>query len=898
MYSFASVEKRWCDEWEKEKVFEANVSKKEKKFITAAFPYPNSPQHIGHARTYTTTDIYARYLRLLGFNVLFPMGFHVTGTPILAMAERIKEGDREILEIFEKIYGIPPEKAKSLTKPEDLVMYFSKEIETGMREMGFSIDWRRKFYTFDKHFNKFIEWQFRKLKERGLLMKGEHPVPWSEKLNSAVGAHDTKGDIDPELEEVVGIKFRFEDGFMVVATYRPETLYGVTNLWINPNAAYVKVRTDDEFWYIAKDAYESLKHQKAMEIVEEKQSEYFIKKTCVSPLGDEVPIYPATFVDPAEGTGAVMSVPAHAPLDYLAMRDLGIEELKQVIEVKGFGKYPAKEVVEKLGVKNQNDPKAEEATKIVYKAEAHEGRMVVSPYAGMLAIEAKERIKEDLINEGNAFTFWHIANGPIFSRAGDRVFVKIVKDQWFINYGDPEWKEKAKEWMNRMSVIPEDERKDMLMAIDWFKQKACTRARGLGTEFPFEKGQMIEALSDSTLYMMFYTISHRIKDIPSEELTEEFFDTLFFGKGKNKKALELREEFEYWYPLDSRHSATDLIKNHLPFFVLNHVAVLPERYWPKQIVVNGFVLMEGKKMSKSMGNILPLRRAVKEYGADVIRLSVVSGAELLQDTDFNKTVAEGIKSRLSFFFELLRYAKSSDRSRAGRWLLSRMHRKLKNARSLYEKFELRELALDWFYEMHKEILWYLKRSSSPGLKEFFEVWPIVVSPFIPFFSEEVWHQLGKKTFVSLERFPSADEGMIDDGLEKAEEVIVSVRDDIENISKIIGKRPARIYVYVASENKRKAYEILREKKNIGEFMKSAKGIMPPDVLQQMAKALMKKVHSLPPSIPFNLEFEHIKDAREFLSKEFGAEVFVLSEEEGRHEKARQALPLKPAIVIE
>ncbi|MEM4216301.1 MAG: leucine--tRNA ligase, partial [Candidatus Anstonellales archaeon] len=687
-------------------------------------------------------------------------------------------------------------------------------------------------------------------------------------------------------------------GFIVVATYRPETLYGVTNLWINPNAGYVKVRTDDEFWYIAKDAYESLKHQKAMEIVEEKPSEYFIKKTCVSPLGDEVPIYPATFVDPAEGTGAVMSVPAHAPLDYLAMRDLGIEELKQVIEVKGFGKYPAKEVVEKLGVKNQNDPKAEEATKIVYKAEAHEGRMVVSPYAGMLAIEAKERIKEDLINEGNAFTFWHIANGPIFSRAGDRVFVKIVKDQWFINYGDPEWKEKAKEWMNRMSVIPEDERKDMLTAIDWFKQKACTRARGLGTEFPFEKGQMIEALSDSTLYMMFYTISHRIKDIPSEELTEEFFDTLFFGKGKNKKALELREEFEYWYPLDSRHSATDLIKNHLPFFVLNHVAVLPERYWPKQIVVNGFVLMEGKKMSKSMGNILPLRRAVKEYGADVIRLSVVSGAELLQDTDFNKTVAEGIKSRLSFFFELLRYAKSSDRSRAGRWLLSRMHRKLKNARSLYEKFELRELALDWFYEMHKEILWYLKRSSSPGLKEFFEVWPIVVSPFIPFFSEEVWHQLGKKTFVSLERFPSADEGMIDDGLEKAEEVIVSVRDDIENISKIIGKRPARIYVYVASENKRKAYEILREKKNIGEFMKSAKGMMPPDVLQQMAKALMKKVHSLPPSIPFDLEFEHIKDAREFLSKEFGAEVFVLSEEEGRHEKARQALPLKPAIVIE
>ena len=898
MYDFITVEKRWREEWEKEKIFEADPSDKEKKFITAAFPYPNSPQHIGHARTYTTTDIYARYLRLLGFNVLFPMGFHVTGTPILAMAERINEGDREILEIFEKIYGIPEEKAKSLTKPEDLVMYFSTEIEAGMKEMGFSIDWRRKFYTFDKHFNKFIEWQFKKLKERGLLVKGEHPVPWSRKLNSAVGAHDTKGDVDPEIEEVVAIKFRFEDGFIVVSTYRPETLYGVTNIWVNPDAKHVKVECEGEFLYITKDAYEILKEQKDMRVVEEIDGKYFLEKKSVSPLGDEVPIYPATFVQPGEGTGIVMSVPAHAPLDYLAMRDLGIEELRQVIEVKGYGKYPAKEIVEKLGVKNQNDPKAEEATKIIYKAEAHEGRMVVSPYAGMPVVEAKERIKQDLIEQGNAFTFWHIANGPILSRAGDRVFVKIVKDQWFINYADREWKEKAKKWMEGMIVIPEEEKKDMLVAIDWFKEKACTRARGLGTEFPFEKGQMIEALSDSTVYMMFYTVAHRIGEFSPEELTEEFFDALFLGKGENKKTAGLRKEFEYWYPVDSRHSAVDLVKNHLPFFVLNHVAILPEKHWPKQIVLNGFVLMEGKKMSKSMGNILPLRKAVKEYGADVIRLSVVSGAELLQDTDFNRAVAEGIKSRLAFFYELLKYGKEEDRSRVGKWLLSRLHRKLKNAKELYERFELRKLSLEWFYEMHKELAWYLKRSSSPGLKEFFKVWPIVVSPFIPYFAEEVWHQLGNKTFVSLERFPSPDESLIDDRLERAEEVVLTIREDVENIVKLLGKKPNRIYVYVAGEKKRTAYEILREKKNMGEFMNSAKGIMDPAALQQMAKGLMKKVHSLPPSIPFSYEFEHVAEARDFLSKEFGAEVFVLSEEDGKHEKAKQALPLKPAIVIE
>ena len=85
-----AIEAKWSRRWAEEKAFEGNPDpKKEKRYITAAFPYPNSPQHVGHGRTYTTADIHARYLRLKGYNVLFPMAFHVTGTPILAMAKRI-----------------------------------------------------------------------------------------------------------------------------------------------------------------------------------------------------------------------------------------------------------------------------------------------------------------------------------------------------------------------------------------------------------------------------------------------------------------------------------------------------------------------------------------------------------------------------------------------------------------------------------------------------------------------------------------------------------------------------------------------------------------------------------------------------------------------------------------
>ncbi|HNT61087.1 MAG TPA: class I tRNA ligase family protein, partial [Candidatus Bilamarchaeaceae archaeon] len=108
------IEEKWRRKWAGAGVYEPKAGKGKKKYITAAFPYPNSPQHVGHGRTYTTADIYARYWRLRGYNVLFPMAFHVTGTPILGMAKRLREGDPELLSVFENIYGISRETAETL----------------------------------------------------------------------------------------------------------------------------------------------------------------------------------------------------------------------------------------------------------------------------------------------------------------------------------------------------------------------------------------------------------------------------------------------------------------------------------------------------------------------------------------------------------------------------------------------------------------------------------------------------------------------------------------------------------------------------------------------------------------------------------------------------------------
>ncbi|MDD2655918.1 MAG: leucine--tRNA ligase [Candidatus ainarchaeum sp.] len=913
------LEAKWRGRWGKGKAYEPEAGEGKKKFITAAFPYPNSPQHVGHGRTYTTADIYARYWRLRGYNVLFPMAFHVTGTPILGMAKRLEEGDEELLSIFENIYGIPREKAESLTQPEALVLYFSREIEEGMKEIGYAIDWRRKFYTFDRHFNKFVQWQFRKLKAKGYVVKGTHRVAWCPSDSNVVSAHDTQGDVDPEIEEVTCIKFKYKDGWLVASTYRPETIYGVTNIWVNPAEKYVKAFHGEEAYYISKTAARLLSLQIPMEVAEEIEGAEIVGGAAEAPDGRKVPILSAEFVDARLGTGVVMSVPAHAPYDYLALRDLGkLGELKPVVVMTypGLkpGAIPAQEVVERMKVPDQNDAKAEDATKELYKAEAHGGIMSIGDFKGIGALAAKEKVKDKLAGEGRAFNLFVLAKGPVFCRCGAQVCVKLVEDQWFLDYGDGEWKAETKEWLGKMCIMPEGSRKDYLATIDWLREKACTRASGLGTPFPFDKGKIIEPLSDSTIYMAFYTIAHLLKDADPEELTEEFFDYVLLGKGKGRKEWEkVREEFLYWYPVDSRHSAGDLIRNHLPFFIFNHVAIFPEKHRPCQIATNGFVMMEGKKMSKSFGNILPLRKAIREYGADVVRFSVVAGADLTQDTNFERSVAEGVRGRLEHLYSLLDYGKEDGDGRMEKWLKSRMSRRLIALPELYEKLEMRALAQNVFYEVMHDLQWYLKRADSPKLKWFFQKWAAIVSPFMPHFAEEVWESVGGKGFVIDAAFPKGDSKLVDYGLEMGEELVSSVRYDVEKIAERIGAKPKKVFVYVPVAWKFDAYNLMRERKNLKDLMEfGKKGKLDMESVSRFGKGLMGKVHSLPDVLPSKEEYGALHDAAGFLSKELGAEVVVRKEEdylkadssaglkvmEGGHPKASNAMPGKPAIVLE
>ena len=866
--------------------------------------YPNGPIHIGHARTYVIPDILARYKRARGYNVLFPMGFHYTGTPILSMAEKIASGDMRYISRLAESFAVNVEILKELTDPLKLARYFHSTSKEAMKDYGLSIDWRREFTSIDYEFKSFIRWQFEKLRKKGFIVRGSHPVGWCPKHEMPVGMHDTKDDVEPEISEMIIIKFKLEgsEALLPVATLRPETIYGVTNLWVNPNMKYClcEVRTNKgrEKWIIAREAFNKLRHQMNIKIINDVDSSVLIGKHAINPVtGRKVKILEATFVDPKFGTGLVMSVPAHAPYDYAALRDyvkkLGKwpEELKPIplIVVNGYSSVPAKDIVEKFNVVTQeNSDLLDKATKELYRVEYETGIMrsdlnelvsdieaaefTIRHVASKRVSEARENIKEFMLNRGVAEIMYEILNSPVYCRCGTEIVVKILRNQWFIDYGSEEWKKLSRSALSKMRIVPEEARSQFLAVIDWLKAKACARTRGLGTELPWEKGWVIEALSDSTIYMAFYTVIHKIRmyGIDSSNLTEEFWDYVMLGEGDPVELSQklripvnvlrdLRREFDYWYPLDSRHSGKDLIPNHLTFFIFNHVAIFPMEKWPKQIVANGWVLIRGEKMSKSKGNIWTLKGLIEEFSPDATRLGFAIEAEVEQDLNFDYDRFKQIPERLREIEELVKDLASRELSGSygipEKWLESRLAYHITEACKELDKVRVRAAGIRIFYLMFHDLRRYLSMVNKPSkiVVKYIKTWIKMMVPYTPFFAEELWHAIGEKTLVVTEKWPEPKELKRYLDVEVMVEYTEKLIQDIKELTKLVKGDKAVIYV-VPRDMYRVLFLVYQKLKSgaglreIIEILMNELSGIPRKNLPKLAKMLQDAISQLKPEL--------------------------------------------------
>lgn len=950
-----NIEHKWQRKWQDAGLFESDPDKREKMFITVAYPYPSGAMHIGHGRTYTVPDVYARFKRMQGHNVLFPMAWHVTGAPVIGIAKRIERNDPWTLDIYKNVHNVPEEELKKFKDPEYIVKYFSSQYHQVMENMGYSIDWRREFKTTDPHYQKFIQWQFRKLKSKGFVTRGEHPVKYCPGCDNPVGDHDLLEGEGVGINELTLVKFKINKDYFVAATFRPETLFGATNLWINPDEDYIKVNMDDENWIISKKAYKNLVHQKKdIKIVEKIDPSAMIGKHIKNPItGETHIILPASFVDPEYATGVVYSVPAHAPADYIALKDLKEnEELLQkydlhdkvaeihpinVITLKGFGNFPAEEMIKQFKVKNQEDEKLKDATNELYKLEHAKGVMShhIKGYNGLFVQKARDEIIDDLIKTGKGDVMHDFAERPVLCRCGTKAVIKILEDQWFLKYSDEEWKNLARRCLSQENVIPEEVRANFEYYIGWLDDWACSRRIGLGTKLPWDKQWLIEPLSDSTIYMAYYTIAKYMKNLDANDLDDSFFNEVYLNEGKysgsiNSKIFEsVKNEFNYWYPLNWRLSAKDLVGNHLSFHIFHHSAIFSRDKWPKGVVVFGMGLLEGQKMSSSKGNVILLEDAIKTHGADIVRLFLMSSAEPWQDFDWREKEVKGIKRRVDWFLEFINYIAeikgspvSLDSFELGKvkkpinaWLLSQVNMRIKDVTSALEGFQTRKALQESLFLFKKDLDHYLHRIehelSDENVREeisnvliyVLSTWIRLMAPFIPHITEEMWSKIDGNGFVSSASWPNYKLELIDEKVQKGEEIVQNLADDINEIKKIIKTKPKKIHVYIAPQWKWEIFEIAKEigRPDIGRIMgESSKQDLHDDKkeIAEFAKKIAREITKIKYVGRID-EYSIINESIEFLSKAVGAEVIVYKKPDyDPQNKSRNAIPYKPAIYIE
>ena len=856
-YSFQKIEKKWQDKWEEEKVFEAEVDKKKEKFfVSFPYPYVNLSPHMGHFYSAMRTESFARYKRLQGFNVLFAQGWHATGSPIIGAAERVKEKEPKQLEALKK-EGFSEKELKKFEKPEHWIRVFGKRWHEHFSMMGMSIDWRRNFITtsLNPHYDRFIKWQFMKLKEKDYVGKGKHPVVWDPKTNMPVGDHDRVKGEGVVPQEFCLFKFKLNDKInLITATLRHDTVLGITNVYIHPDIEYSEVKVNEETWIIAQPMIEKLKNQEfKVEEVKKIKGKDLVGKKVESIFGEKILVLPAYFLDENIGTGIVHSVPSDSADDLIALYNLknneeiikefnlDKEEIKKIKPVEIFNTpeikgNAAKFFLEKYNVKSQKEEsKLAKIRKELYTFTFNKSKFnelyrnkFSKNLEGKGIEEGQEIIKNDLVKEKRIEIFYELTE-EVVSRSLTRCIVKIVSDQWFIKYGNKKWKKEVHDLVNEMKFYPEIIKKQFQYVVDWLRDWACTREYGLGTRLPFDENWLIESLSDSTIYMAYYTLAHIIKEINPEDLTEEFFDYVFLDKDRGKKEWKkYKEEFEYWYPHDFRNSGKDLIQNHLTFFLFNHVAVFPKKYWPKSIGANGWVKVDGQKMSKSLGNLIPLKEMAEKFGADASRLTILNGGEGMDDPNWDSGFAAALESKFNSMFNLIIENYSKGRKEVlnvDNWMESKTNSLVKEITNFMEETMFRSSIQKIFFEYRGLIKTYLDKTNNNPNKKIFQNsvknYLVMLSVFCPHISEELWEKLGNKNFISFETWPKPDESKIDENLEKQEQQVEKLTSDINHIVKLVrekeSKKVKKCYVYVLPNEKENYIEnldLIKKKTNL------------------------------------------------------------------------------------
>ncbi|CCX31976.1 leucyl-tRNA synthetase [Pyronema domesticum] len=891
-----AIEKKYQQFWAENKTYETDAPTLEEDPITdadelrekhpkffgcMAYPYMNGTLHAGHSFSLSKVEFQTGYSRMQGKRALFPMGFHCTGMPIKACADKLK---REV-ELFGQNFENCPEEdteepaaapAKAATK-EDITKFAAKKGKAAAKavkvrwqfqimlaigipledihkfadphhwlghfpplckrdcnSIGLRVDWRRSMITTDvnPYYDAFVRWQMNRLRDLGKIKYGERYTIYSPKDGQPCMDHDRSDGEGVGPQEYTGIKIKVLEWtetaqaelagklpvganvYMVAATLRPETMYGQTCCFVGPTITYgIYKISETEYYLCTERAARNMAYQKIFP----KEGEFPCVATVVgkslvgtlvkAPLSihtDGVRVLPMETVLATKGTGVVTSVPSDSPDDYATVSDLakkaeyyGIKkewaelEIPEIIQTPSYGNKTAEFLVKKLKINSPKDAKQlAEAKELAYKEGFYQGIMLMGDFKGEKVEVAKPKVRAALIASGEAFAYAE-PEGQVTSRSNDPCIVALL-DQWYLDYGEAQWREQTENYVKEGLNSYHDETKNGLIAnLGWLNQWACARSFGLGSKLPWDQQFLVESLSDSTIYMAYYTIAHYLHSsidgkelglagITAEQMVDEVWDYLFCQRELPQDVIEknnlpmdwlvkMRREFEYFYPLDVNISGKDLIQNHLTFFLYIHVAIFPPKYWPKGIRANGHLMLNGEKMSKSTGNFLTLKETVDKFGADAARIAFADAGDSVEDANFEEKVANAAILRLYTLKEwcedIVKDAEAG-KLRTGpketfwdKIFENEMNELVAATKENYDSTSYKLALKTGYYEFQAARDTYREATSSIGMhKDLVLAWiktqALMINPVAPHWAEYVWQDLLKNTgSIQNERFP-------------------------------------------------------------------------------------------------------------------------------------------------
>jgi len=820
-YDPRGIEERWYTFWEENGLFRADVESQAPPY-SIVIPPPNvtGSLHMGHALNNTLQDICVRYKRMDGFNVLWMPGTDHAGIATQNVVEKklLEEGlTRHDLGRERFIQRVWQWKETS----GGLIIH-------QLKRLGASCDWSRERFTMDEGLSRAVREVFVRLYQEGLIYRGHYIINWCPRCTTALS------DLEVEHQEhsaslyYVRYPLADGDGFITVATTRPETMLGDTAVAVHP---------------------------------EDQRFRHLVGRSCILPLvGRRLPIIADEYVQMEFGTGALKITPAHDPNDF----DIGLRHRLDKVRV-----------IDDSGVMNEQ----------------------AGIYAGLDRDACRQRIVEDLEARGlleRMEPYHHMVGHCQRCRT---VIEPTLSEQWFVKV-----KPLAEEAIRavrdgRTRIIPKKWENDYFVWMENIRDWCISRQIWWGHRIPawycLECGGITVAAEDPVSCA---SCGGRRLEQEDDVLDTWFSSALwpFSTMGWPDETPEL----ELFYPTSLLVTGFDILTFWVARMLMMGLKFMGDVPF-REVYIHALVRdIEGRKMSKSLGNVIDPLEVIERYGADAFRFALAAFAAQGRDIKLSTERIEGYRNFLNKLWNAARFvmmnlddgpvAPRSPREGglrvADRWIWSRLTRTVQEVRGHLDAYRFNDAAgaiyqflwheyCDWYLEWVKPDLYQShssddkRRAQGVALAVLRDLLKLL-HPFCPFVTEEIWHALpGSDGPLMKARFPIPEPSFLDPEAEAEVALVQEVVGAIRNLRAEMGVPPgAKVRVVLVPSPQRE--EILRSHASIIEVLARVEGLS----VDARGSRPPKAVYALVEQVEVYLPLEGLLDLnkeRQRLEKEMG-----------------------------